>query len=391
MKLYRIAAVSYLIKRQLMKLSIIGLAVLLPGTLLAQKGSFSVNGKIGDINGVKAFLSYRQNGKSVFDSTAIKNGKFEFTGSIDEPVRANILIKYPGWQTHWENEEQRTIYLEPGDISMEGKDSLRTASVSGKINQDYEMLSLALKPSIEKLNALTAYHNAMPSEKQRDPAVRAEFAGKRNAIIEEQRTISLAFIKSHTGNVVSLDALKTMGGLVPDYNVVAPLFHSFAENVKNSMAGKEYSAMLAVWKKTAVGVMAPEFTMNDASGNPVKLSGYRGKYVLIDFWSSGCVPCRAENPNVVKSYAKFHSKGFEVLGVSIEDEKSRQDWLNAIQHDGLTWRQVSDLKGWSNEAAKLYSVTVLPQNVLIDRTGKIIAKNLRGEALEKKLSNLFPM
>jgi peroxiredoxin len=149
--------------------------------------------------------------------------------------------------------------------------------------------------------------------------------------------------------------------------------------------------MLSLLEKTAVGAIAPEFTLNDTLGNPVSLSSYKGKFVLVDFWASWCGPCRAENPNVVKSYAKFHNKGFDILGVSLDDERSKQNWLNAIRHDGLTWQQVSDLKGWNNEVAKLYVIKAIPQNVLLDPSGKIIAKNLRADALEKKLTELFPL
>jgi peroxiredoxin len=138
-----------------------------------------------------------------------------------------------------------------------------------------------------------------------------------------------------------------------------------------------------------VGAIAPEFTQNDPDGNPVKLSSFRGKYLLVDFWASWCGPCRAENPNVVKAYTKYHDKGFEILGVSLDDEKGRTNWLNAIKKDGLTWKQVSDLKAWNNEAAQLYAIKAIPQNVLLDPSGKIIAKNLRAEALDKKLAELL--
>ena len=132
-----------------------------------------------------------------------------------------------------------------------------------------------------------------------------------------------------------------------------------------------------------MGTDALDFTQNDISDKPVTLSSFKGKYVLVDFWASWCRPCRAENPNVVKIYNKFKSKNFTVLGVSLDQQKDA--WLKAIEKDNLTWTHVSDLQQWNNAVAQLYRVQSIPQNFLIDPKGKIVAKDLRGEDLEKKL------
>lgn len=143
----------------------------------------------------------------------------------------------------------------------------------------------------------------------------------------------------------------------------------------------------AIEKKTAIGVAAMDFTQNNTAGKAVKLSDYRGKYVLLDFWASWCGPCRAENPNVLDNYEKYHSKGLEILAVSLDDKKDA--WLKAIKDDGLEWAHVSDLKGWKNVVAKAYNINAVPSNFLIDKDGKIVAKDLRGEELSQKLAEIF--
>jgi peroxiredoxin len=155
-----------------------------------------------------------------------------------------------------------------------------------------------------------------------------------------------------------------------------------ANEKKVNMARQE-----AIEKKKGIGVTAMDFTQNNTAGKPVKLSDYRGKYVLLDFWASWCGPCRAENPNVLDNYEKYHSKGLEILAVSLDDKK--EAWLKAIKDDGLEWAHVSDLKGWKNEVAKEYDIRAVPSNFLIDKEGKIVAVDLRGEDLTQKLAEIF--
>ncbi|RYG32810.1 MAG: TlpA family protein disulfide reductase, partial [Chitinophagaceae bacterium] len=139
-------------------------------------------------------------------------------------------------------------------------------------------------------------------------------------------------------------------------------------------------------RNTAVGGTAPDIKLPGPDGSEIALSSLRGKYVLIDFWASWCGPCRQENPNVVRLYNKYKDQNFEIFGVSLDKDKEK--WLQAIQKDNLTWIHVSDLKFWQSEAAGLYNITSIPATVLIDPQGKIIAKNLRGQALEEKVAEL---
>ncbi|MFT5800938.1 MAG: peroxiredoxin, partial [Nonlabens sp.] len=136
-----------------------------------------------------------------------------------------------------------------------------------------------------------------------------------------------------------------------------------------------------------IGAVAPDFSQKTPEGKLMSLSDLRGKVVLVDFWASWCGPCRRENPNVIKVYEKYKDKGFDVLGVSLD--RSKAPWMKAIKKDKLPWNQISDLKGWQNEVAQLYSVRTIPQTILLDRKGRILAKNLRGADLEAKLAEIF--
>ena len=163
----------------------------------------------------------------------------------------------------------------------------------------------------------------------------------------------------------------------------------FIEEFKDSdpAAAADLKKQINVVMAFMEGGQAPDFSQKTPEGEDLKLSDFRGKILLVDFWASWCGPCRRENPHVVKLYNKYKGKGFEILGVSLDNKKDR--WLNAIEQDKLEWPHVSDLKGWSNEAAKLYNVTSIPQTILLDREGKIIARNLRGSSLAGKLSQIF--
>jgi len=230
---------------------------------------------------------------------------------------------------------------------------------------------------------------------------------KQQQITNEEKTYTQQIIQQSTNSSLSLFILSTYQGMARDPNfrvngftdqeVVALLtavLNKFPERtdiagIRNSMETEIQKAIASTPKTIWVGRQAPEISLPDTKGKTVKLSSFRGKYVLVDFWASWCGPCRHENPNVVQAFNQFKNKNFTVLGVSLDRPGQKENWLKAIKEDKLTWTHVSDLKFWQSEVVPVYQVGSIPYNVLVDPDGKVVAENLRGTALEQKLQEIL--
>ena len=380
------------------------IAAVLPAMAFAQTSdTFTINGKLGTTGApAKVYLIYQLGANNVVDSANVANGSFSFTGSLLNPVNATIAVDYKGiglakyvQQNYPDGGPSKTaddlnLFLEKGTITVSSKDSISKAQITGSpLNDDNRKLTLQLAVINKKAQALMAEAKAATPEQQKAPDFQSSLQARYKNIQAEQKAALKNFITNNPNSYLSLLAINSVGGPAPDPSEIEPLYNGLSQSLKDTETGKNLKHGIDGLKVTAIGSIAPDFVQNDTNGAPVKLSSFRGKYVLLDFWASWCGPCRQENPNVVRNYNKYKAKNFTVLGVSLDKPEGKSAWLAAIKNDGLIWTQVSDLKFWNNEAAALYQVSSIPQNYLIDPDGKIIAKNLRGEDLDAKLQELL--
>ncbi|WP_420147779.1 redoxin family protein [Spirosoma sp.] len=314
------------------------------------------------------------------------NHAFSMNGKVNEGGDVLILNVGGGQRMALLAEGGETFNVTADGFRMDQKTGqVGKATVTGSKNMEF----------YEKLNALRTEMDAKVANWNKQAQAATEKKdNKKMAQIEQEYTAAEADVVNKVKamlpemgtSLVALFALNFIN-IDSDFATYEALAQRFEKENPNSPHAKSLIGRVARIKGVSVGALAPDITLSDTTGKSVALSSLRGKYVLIDFWASWCGPCRAENPNVVRMYNKYKDKGFEIYGVSLDQAKA--NWTKAIRNDNLTWMHVSDLKFWQSAAAQQYGVQAIPATFLLDKEGKIIAKNLRGEALEQKLEEVL--
>ncbi|MBK7306587.1 MAG: AhpC/TSA family protein [Chitinophagaceae bacterium] len=326
----------------------------------ASTAEFNINGTVTGFNeGATVELLNGQTGATEL-STILKAGKFSFKGKMERPEFKIVLF----------NRQQPyiTVFLDNSNVTITGdKATIDKSKVIGSPSHTaFEQFNNSLEP----------YQSVFAPDGEYDSAMLA----KAMNLIHD-------FVTTHKDSYITPLAVIRYNQIADDVVKTEELYNILDPQLKVTAMGQYIAQQIAEGKINGTGTLLPDFSQADTSGVPVKLSSLRGNYVLVDFWASWCGPCRQENPNLVAAFNKYKSKKFTVLGVSLD--KAKEAWIDAIHMDGLAWTHISDLQGWQNSVAQQFQIFNIPQNFLIDPDGKVIGKNLRGPALERKLARIL--
>ena len=357
---------------------------------VAQQETYTISGTVNKPEIKTLYFTqttfYNGNPKGNVQKIDVIDGKFSIKGMIDEPVPAFLSLTedYKKMGTR-----PKEFILDKGTISVEISTDLASATVKGsKAQDDLFQYNIEQAPYSAKVNDINKEAQMLSSRGIAADSIarlfRKPFRDATRALADFQKK----FVQKNASAFISLLLIPNIAGASNNYIEADDLLSGLSDDIESSATAKAIREYIISQKKTSVGALAPDFRLADTSGKKIALSALKGKYVLLDFWAAWCKPCREENPNVVQAFKTYKNNGFTVFGVSLDKEK--KSWLKAIHDDNLQWQHVSDLKFWGSEAAILYGITSIPRNFLLDPSGVIIGRDLRGQDLLDKLEELFP-
>lgn len=349
---------------------------------------FTVTGKLKNAApGSFVYLETNSQPTRKLDSTKVAAGNtFMLSNKVADGGEVFVLNVGGGQKLALLVEGGETLNVTADGYRMDAKTGqVGKSTVTGSKNMEYYDKLMTLRTDMEAKVTNWNKQVAAATEKKdnkRVTQIEQEYQAAEQDVVNKVK----AMLPEMGASLVSLFALNFIN-IDTDFATYDALAQRFEKENPTSPHAKSLIGRVARIKGVSIGAAAPEISLSDTTGNTVALSSLRGKYVLIDFWASWCGPCRAENPNVVRMYNKFKDKGFAIYSVSLD--KAKENWTRAIRNDNLSWTHVSDLKFWQSEAAQQYGVQAIPATFLLDKDGKIIAKNLRGDALEQKLEEVL--
>lgn len=370
----------------------------------AQDNEVTISGTIKNMDPMPSKLVAVIDGKKL-DTIVVTNGKYIYKGNISPWTSVMIHRPIASGDIQVPVEGSLTIFVNKGNVDVVSDGTFKNSVFSGPGAEptiDFNIATAKIRTVGDTIS------NVLRSEEYKtDPELRESMAIRVRDLTNRVYPNELyAFVEKKPGSIISAYLTNALSSPAFEmmsvekvkhlYSLLSPaqqasIEETFTANIeRRKTLAAEALATAEEKGKVNVGKIM-DFTLNDPEGTPVSLSSFKGKYVLIDFWASWCGPCRKENPNLVKVFKVYKDKGFTILGVSQDgtDSKGRDAWLDAIKKDGLTWTQVLEKQGAENAVAKMYSVNTIPQNFLVGPDGVIIAANLMGENLEKKLASLL--
>lgn len=347
--------------------------------------NYTIKGSVSDsaYEGKNVYLQKAiEGGMEKVDTAVISDGVFVF-----ENVSDSTVLRFLSLDESVETKKgtQIPVLVEPGTIEVKF-DSVITVSGT-KINEDYNNFRTEQANLNNEIRTIIEQYNNANAEGTLTDSLKAEINDAYNRVDSVFKTLTFSFIKENVINELGQFVFASSASMF-DFDQQKEVLALMDEASKSQPGIQRIITRIEFAEKVAIGQQFVDFTMKDPQGNDISLSDYAGKgnIVLIDFWAAWCGPCRREMPNVVEAYKKYKNKGFEIVGVSLDDDQEL--WLKGIKDLKMDWPQMSELKGWKTSVVELYAFNGIPHTVLLDRDGKIIEKNLRGEALHEKLEEL---